>query len=326
MKILITGSLGLVGSEATRFFLDQGHQIVGVDNNMRQYFFGRGASVMKNMIRHDDYTHLNTDIMNLDPVLALYKPDAVIHCAAQPSHDWSAYDPITDFRTNAEATLRLLESARQHCPKAVFIFVSTNKVYGDRPNTLSLVEMDTRYEGPMEGIDETMSVDTCMHSPFGVGKLAGDVYAQEYARYYGMKTGIFRCGCITGSRHSGAPLHGFLSFMARCKKDKVCYKINGYKGKQVRDNIHAYDLVSAFNQFILNPRPGEVYNMGGGRHSNISVLEALERMEVESEYFDEPRKGDHIWYISDVRKFQAHYPEWDYKYDMEKIIEDLISA
>ena len=218
--------------------------------------------------------------------------------------------------------------ARKYVPECVFVYCSTNKVYGDWPNHFDYKELETRYEldMAMDGFHEEIQIDRCTHSPFGVSKLTGDLYCQEYARYYGMKTGIFRMGCITGARHGGAKLHGFLSYMVKCKKENKVYTINGYKGKQVRDNIHAYDLVACFDEFIKNPRPGEVYNMGGGRHSNCSVLEALERLELDYEYIDQPRKGDHIWYISDVSKFKSHYPDWNYKYDMEAIFEDLLSA
>ena len=329
MKILITGSLGLIGSEAAWFYLNRGHEVIGIDNDMRKHFFGEEASVLKNMISHENYLHFGIDFSKAEPILKEQKIDVVIHCAAQPSHDWAATNPMLDFGINAYGTLMLLEMVRQHAPEAIFIQVSTNKVYGDHPNHLSLQEMPRRYEAlGLQGIDETMPVDQCLHSLFGVSKLAGDLLAQEYARYFGLRTGIFRCGCVTGARHAGAELHGFLSYMVRCKKEKKVYKIYGYKGKQVRDNIHAFDLVTAFDAFIQDPKPGEVYNMGGSRHSNISVLEALDKLQIEVEYqhFDAPRKGDHIWYISDVRKFKSHYPDWSYVYNMESILENLIST
>ena len=326
MKILITGSLGLVGSEAAHFYLRQGHDVIGIDNNMRRHFFGENGSVLGNMIYHKNYQHFGVDISKAEEIFVNEKPNVIIHAAAQPSHDWAAKNPMLDFGINAFGTLMLLEMCRNHTPEAVFVYLSTNKVYGDRPNQLALTEYETRYDCPFE-VDETMSVDNCMHSLFGVSKLSGDLLTQEYARYFGMKTGVFRCGCITGARHAGAELHGFLSYMVKCKKEKKVYTINGYKGKQVRDNIHAYDLVTAMDEFLRDPKPGMVFNMGGGRHSNISVLEALNKLDMKDwEYTDVPRKGDHQWYISDVRKFKKHYPDWNYMYDMESILENLISA
>lgn len=329
MKILVTGSMGLVGSEAVRFYLDRGHVVHGIDNDMRSKFFGAEGSVEKNKINHPKYVHFNRDIAEANKILEGCKYDAIIHCAAQPSHDWAAQNPLLDFGVNAVGTLLLLEACRKHCPEAVFIQVSTNKVYGDNPNKIFLMEQEKRYEsGPdtFDGISESVNVDDCTHSLFGVSKLSGDLLAQEYGRYFGIRTGIFRCGCITGPRHAGVELHGFLSYVVKCHKEKRTYKIFGYKGKQVRDNIHAYDLVSAFDNFIQNPRPGEVYNMGGSRHSNCSVLEVVEKLGVKTEYVDKNRIGDHIWYISDVRKFQAHFPKWKYKYDLEGILEDLLSS
>jgi len=337
MRCLITGSLGLVGTEATKYYLNEAWQVVGIDNDMRKHMFGPEASVVKNRIDHRNYTHHGIDISKIEPVIEAEKPDVIIHCAAAPSHDWSATNPLLDFGINAYSTLMLLEMVRKHTPEAVFVYLSTNKVYGDRPNYLQIVEAETRYEHylPIEtfeddpvfsnGIDESMSVDTTMHSPFGVSKLAGDLYVQEYARYFGLKTGVFRCGCITGAAHAGTELHGFLAYMARCKKENRPYKVFGYKGKQVRDQIHASDLVRAIDAFVKNPRPGEVYNMGGGRHSNLSVLEALNWFKIKDcEYVEEARKGDHIWYISDVSKFKKDYPEWDYKYNLWAIMEDLM--
>lgn len=347
MKILITGSLGLVGSAAVRYYLNEACQVIGVDNDMRKHFFGEEASVLKNMINDRNYTHLGCDMASkeVEAIFQNWKPDAIIHTAAQPSHDYSATNPLLDFGVNAYSTLMLLEMTRKYCPEAVFAYTSTNKVYGDGPNHLDktlfmdslgnpikLVEHENRYEweaqdgtGGLIGIREDFSVDNCMHSPFGVSKLAADIYCQEYARYFGLKTGIFRCGCITGAAHSGAELHGFLAYMVRCKKEGRVYKVNGYKGKQVRDNIHAHDLVRAMDYFIRNPRPGEVYNMGGGRHSNVSILEALNWLKIKDwEYREEARKGDHIWYISDVSKFKKDYPEWDYKYNLWAIFEDLM--
>lgn len=326
-KVLVTGSLGLVGSEAVRYYLTNACQVIGIDNDMRKHFFGEEASVLKNKIDDRNYTHYGIDISKIEPIIERENPDVIIHAAAQPSHDWAAKNPILDFGINAYATLLLLEMTRKHVPEAVFVYLSTNKVYGDWSNQMEFEEGETRYEAKQfkNGINETMPIDQCMHSLFGVSKLSGDLLAQEYGRYFGMKTGIFRCGCITGAAHAGTELHGFLSYMVRCKKENRRYKIYGYKGKQVRDNIHAYDLITAIDQFVSNPHPGEVYNMGGGRHSSVSVLEALNWLKMKDyEYIDEPRKGDHQWYISDVSKFKSHYPEWDYKYNLWAIFEDLM--
>lgn len=333
MKVLVTGSLGLVGSEAVKFYLNNACEVIGIDNDMRQHFFGKEASVLKNKIDHNNYIHHGVDISKIEPIIAAEKPDVIIHAAAQPSHDFSATNPLLDFGINAYSTLMLLEMVRKHIPESVFIYLSTNKVYGDWPNSFDYNEIETRFEPSSEPIrngfsEVSLPLDNCIHSPFGVSKLAGDLYVQEYARYFGLKTGIFRCGCITGSAHAGAELHGFLSYMVRCKKEGRVYKVNGYKGKQVRDNIHASDLVNAINCFVTNPRPGEVYNIGGGRHCNVSVLEALNWLKmkpvIDWEYVDQPRKGDHIWYVSDVSKFKSHYPEWDYKYNLWAIFDDLM--
>ena len=336
-KLLCTGSLGLVGSEAVRYYLNDAWEVHGVDNDMRKHFFGIEASVVKNQIDHPNYHHYGVDISKIEGLFQNEKPDVIIHAAAQPSHDYSAKEPLLDFGINAYSTLMLLEMTRKHCPDSVFVYLSTNKVYGDWPNRLNeittsvLKEHDTRWEWNTErgdglvGLHEYTPIEKCIHSPFGVSKLSGDLYCQEYARYFGLKTGIFRCGCITGKAHAGAELHGFLSYMVRCKKQVKPYKVYGYKGKQVRDNIHAKDLVRAIDCFVRNPRPGEVYNMGGGRHANVSVLEALNWLKIKDwEYVDEPRKGDHIWYISDVSKFKSHYPDWDYKYNLWAIMEDLM--
>src|SRR3990167_929046 len=265
MKALVTGALGLVGSEAVRYYLNDAWEVHGVDNDMRKHFFGVDASVVKNRIDHPNYHHYGVDISKIEGLFQNEKPDVIIHCAAQPSHDYSAKEPLLDFGINAYSTLMLLEMTRKHCPDAVFVYLSTNKVYGDWPNMMDFEESETRYEPKQfkNGINETMPIDHCTHSPFGVSKLTGDLYAQEYARYFGLKTGIFRCGCITGKAHAGAELHGFLSYMARCKKENKPYKVYGYKGKQVRDNMHAKDLVRAIDCFVRDPRPGEVYNMGG---------------------------------------------------------------
>ena len=334
MKVLVTGSLGLVGSAAVRYYLNEACEVIGVDNDMRKHFFGPEASVVKNRIDHPNYTHLGCDMASkeVESVFQNWKPDVVVHCGGQPSHDFSATNPVLDFGINAMSTLMLLEMTRKHTPDAVFVYISTNKVYGDWPNKIDYDELETRfmpakhlYLDPEKGFDEANPIDNTMHSPFGVSKLAGDLYAQEYAKYFGIKTGIFRCGCITGSAHAGAELHGFLSYMARCKKQGIPYKVYGYKGKQVRDQIHASDLVRAIDCFVQSPNPGEVYNMGGGRNSNISVLEALNMMKIKNyEYVDQARKGDHQWYISDVSKFRSDYPEWNYEYNLWAIFEDLM--
>lgn len=323
MKVLVTGALGLVGSEAVRYYLERGHEVVGVDNNMRRVFFGPGGCVLKNKVEDKMYRHLDIDIDEIETAFIEVKPDFVIHAAAQPSHDWAVKNPMLDYQVNAIGTLKLLEACRKYARDAVIVYLSTNKVYGDAPNRLPLIECEKRYERHGHGIDESMSVDQCLHSLFGVSKLSGDLLMQEYARYFGMKIGIFRCGCITGAHHSGVELHGFLSYLVRCHKEKKKYRIYGYKGKQVRDNIHAYDLVTAIDAFAQNPRSGEVYNMGGGRNANISVLEAVDLLNLDHEYIDTPRVGDHIWYVSDVTKFRSHYPEWEYTYGMEEILEDL---
>ena len=260
-----------------------------------------------------------------------------MHAAAQPSHDWAARDPKIDFTVNANGTLVLLEALRKFCPQAVFIFTSTNKVYGDRPNYLPLVELDKRYELPKEhqyykGIDESMSIDNCLHSLFGASKAAADILVQEYGKYFGLKTGTFRGGCLTGPTHSGAQLHGFLSYLVKCLVTQRKYKIFGYKGKQVRDNIHSLDLVNAFYHFFRSPRSGEVYNIGGSRFANVSILEAIEISEklsglkMDCEYVPENRRGDHIWWVSDVSKFKAHYPQWEYKYGIEDTLREIYLA
>ena len=340
---LITGSCGLVGSESVRFLSKKGFKVIGIDNNMRKVFFGEDASVEWNKKRLleeiESYKHFNLDIRNAADVKRLFQEnrfDLIIHTAAQPSHDWAAKDPYTDFSVNAQGTLVLLESFRRFCPDAVFIFTSTNKVYGDRPNSLPLLELDTRYELPSEhrfyqGIDETMEIDQSLHSLFGVSKASADLLVQEYGRYFGLKTVCFRGGCLTGPAHSGTRLHGFLSYLVRCCITGRKYTIYGYKGKQVRDNIHSYDLVNAFYQFYQNPRIGEVYNMGGSRYSNVSMMEAIEIVQsitgkkLSCEYTDKSRIGDHKWWISNVAKFKTHYPQWGFTYDVPKIVEEIYS-
>lgn len=346
--VLVTGSHGLVGSEAVKFFGEKGFFVVGIDNDMRSYFFGKEASTQKNLstikdLLGDRYAYHNTDIRDqkaMEAIFAKYGGDIslIIHAAAQPSHDWAAREPLTDFGINATATLILLEATRRFCPEATFIFMSTNKVYGDTPNTLPLIEKEERWEvDPSHpyakwGIDESMSLDQSKHSIFGVSKLAADVMVQEYGKYFGMKTGVFRGGCLTGPAHAGAQLHGFLSYLVLCSVEQKPYTIFGYKGKQVRDNIHSKDLVNAFWQYYENPRCGEVYNMGGSRHANVSVLEAIRIIKEISGYkvpytiSETSRSGDHIWYISDVRKFQSHYPKWHYTYDIKNTLTEMIAA
>jgi len=348
--LLVTGSAGLIGAETVRFFSRKGFQIVGIDNNMRKVFFGDDASTEWSRRELEstipNYRHYDIDVRdrkNVEAIFSEYGVDlkVIIHTAAQPSHDWAAKDPHTDFTVNANATLVLLEATRKFCPQAPFIFTSTNKVYGDNPNCLPLVEHETRWEVDRthpyaeHGIDETMSVDHTKHSLFGVSKLAADALVQEYGRYFGMNTVCFRGGCLTGPGHAGTQLHGFLSYLVKCAITGAPYTVYGYKGKQVRDNIHSYDLVNMFWHYYQNPRPGEVYNAGGGRHSNCSMQEAIALCEQQTGkkmnviYSDVNRIGDHIWYISDTRKFQTHFSGWSYTYDLPRImgqIHESISA
>jgi len=344
--VLVTGSCGLIGSETISFFADKGFDLVGIDNNMRKAFFGEEGSVIWNQKRlqkkYKNYTHYSVDIRDEAKINKIFKKYAsdislIVHCAAQPSHDWAAKDPLVDFRVNADGTLILLEAFRKSCPKSVFIFTSTNKVYGDTPNRLPLIEKEKRFELSPEhkyykGIDESMNIDNCLHSVFGASKLAADIMTQEYGRYFGLKTGVFRAGCLSGPLHSGVQLHGFLSYLVKCVLSGNKYTIYGYKGKQVRDNIHSYDLVNAFYHFFKSPRCGQVYNIGGSRFANISVLEAIELCAKISgrkfnyEYIDKNRVGDHIWWISDVSKFKSHYPDWGYRYGIEDTIKQIYES
>ncbi len=348
MKIaLITGSAGLIGSEAVSFFSEKFDQVVGIDNNLRQYFFGENGSVDWNRNRlletYTNYKHHSCDIRDLealDKLFSEYGKDIalIVHTAAQPSHDWAAKEPLTDFTVNANGTLNLLEMTRKHCPGAVFIFTSTNKVYGDTPNRLPLRELEKRWEVDethpyyAEGIDELMSIDQSKHSLFGASKVAADVLVQEYGKYFGMPTGVFRGGCLTGPNHSGAQLHGFLSYLMKCAISGDHYTIFGYKGKQVRDNIHSWDLVNMFWHFYQKPQLGEVYNAGGGRFSNCSMQEAIGMCEeitgntMNYSYSEDNRIGDHIWWISDLSKFRQHYPEWHWKYRLEDILEQIFTS
>lgn len=343
---IVTGSAGLIGSETVRELDKQCFSVIGIDNDMRSYFFGAHASTQHNSQQLeqqlDGYISHAIDIRDAHAIERLFKQygeqtSLIVHTAAQPSHDWAAREPFTDFAVNATGTLNLLESTRRYCPDAVFIFTSTNKVYGDKPNQLPLEEHEHRWEiDPSHpytaGIDENMSIDQTTRSLFGASKTAADIMVQEYGRYFGMKTGVFRGGCLTGPNHAGTELHGFLAHLMKCIATQQPYRVFGYKGKQVRDNIHSSDLVSAFLQFYENPRPGEVYNIGGGRHSNCSILEAIKMGEditgnkLDYEYVPESRKGDHIWYISDTRKFQNHYPAWKAQFDQKMIIQDICSS
>ena len=345
MKVaIITGSSGLIGSESVEFFCGKFDKIIGIDNNMRAYFFGSDGSTEWNKNRliekYSNFKHEDVDIRNFDDLGKIFKEycediKLIIHAAAQPSHDWAAKEPLTDFGVNATGTLNLLELTRIYCPEAAFIYTSTNKVYGDTPNVLPLVELEKRWEIDKshtyfkEGIDEKMSIDQSKHSVFGASKLAADVMVQEYGKYFGLKTGVFRGGCLTGPNHSGAQLHGFLSYLMKCVVTGNHYTVFGYKGKQVRDNIHSLDLVNMFWHFFQNPRQGEVYNAGGGRYANCSMLEAIEYCEKICEkklsysYLETNRIGDHIWYISDLSKFKSHYPDWHQKYDLQTTLIDM---
>ncbi len=342
--VLITGSNGLVGSESVNFFSKKGFDVVGIDNNLRKFFFGNEGST--NKIKNDllkknkNFKNYSTDIRNysgLEKIYKKYKKDIslIIHCAAQPSHDYGKNFPILDFNINASGTLNLLELTKKFCPEAPFIFMSTNKVYGDNPNKLKIIEKKNRWELKKNdkyffGIDEKFSIDDCTHSFFGVSKTYADLIVQEYGKNIGLKTVCFRGGCLTGPNHSGAKLHGFLSYLVRISLSKKKYSLIGYKGKQVRDNLHSYDLVNSFWEFFKKPRIGEIYNMGGGRHSNCSIIEALDLVEsisnirIKREIIKKPRVGDHIWYISNLSKFKKHYPNWKPKYNTQKIIEELV--
>lgn len=344
---IVTGSAGLIGAEAARLFADKGLAVVGIDNDMRRRFFGDDASTRwaRDHLQRtlSDYRHVDADIRDEDAmrrVFATYKRDiaVVIHTAAQPSHDWAARDPIADFTVNANGTLNLLLMTKQYCPDAPFIFCSTNKVYGDTPNRLPLIELETRWELSPEhpyakhGIDESMSIDASTHSLFGVSKAAADLMVQEFGRYFGLNTACFRGGCLTGPGHSGAMLHGFLSYLMKCAVTGDPYRVLGYKGKQVRDNIHSFDLVNAFWCFFQKPRKAEVYNIGGARHANCSMLEAIKICEeltsrpMNWSYVEDNRIGDHIWWIGDVRRFQSHYPGWRLTYDIRAMLAEIYAA
>jgi len=347
-KVLITGSGGLVGFEAAKFYLEQDREVIGIDNNMRKYFFGEKGSTLGNIEKlkvYSNYEHTPGNITSVRDIDYVFKDndiDLIIHAAGQPSHDWAAKEPLTDFYVNAVGTVNMLELTRLHLPEAVFIFCSTNKVYGDRPNNESYQELETRYEKFFAdtrdekhlypGFSESMSIDDSKHSVFGASKVAADVMVQEYGKYFGMKTAAFRGGCLTGPQHSGVELHGFLSYLMKCIVHGGKYNIFGYKGKQVRDNIHSSDLISAFDAFYQKPTKGEAYNIGGGRHSNCSVLEAIQMGEeisgkkLDYSVVDDARSGDHKWWISDTSKFESHFPQWSRKYDIRMIIEDICKS
>ena len=344
MKIaLITGSAGLVGSETVAFLVRKGFFIVGIDNDMRSYFFGQEASTKwklrelknKHKKKYSNYAIDIRDSNALEKLFKKYKFQLIVHTAAQPSHDWAAKEPLTDFGINAQGTMNLLELYRRYCPKATFIFTSTNKVYGDTPNALPLVELEKRFEISAKhpfsnGINESMSIDNCKHSIFGASKVAADIMVQEYGKYFGLNTAVFRCGCITGPAHSGTQLHGFLSYLVKSIANEKPYTVFGYKGKQVRDNIHSHDLVNMFWNYHQNPKEkGVVYNAGGGRYANVSMLEAIEKIEKITgkkaivSYNPENRIGDHIWYVSNLSKFKSHYPDWKPAYNIDKTIREI---
>ena len=342
--IIITGANGLVGSEAVSFFCKKKYKVIGIDNNLRKFFFGEDGStswVKRKIIKENkNYTHLDIDIRNsqaLDKLFRKYKKDIslIIHCAAQPSHDYGKNFPKIDFNVNATGTLNLLELTKKFCPNSPFIFMSTNKVYGDNPNKLNIFEKKTRYELSKKdklynGINEKLSIDNCTHSFFGVSKTYADLIVQEYGINVGLKTVCFRAGCITGPNHSGAKLHGFLSYLIKQSLTKKEYTVLGYKGKQVRDNLHSFDLINCFWEYFKKPKKGEVYNIGGGRFSNCSILEAISEIEsikkikIKRKFIKQNRVGDHIWYITDNKKFKKDYPNWKQKYNTKKIIKELI--
>jgi CDP-paratose 2-epimerase len=345
--IVITGSAGLVGSEAAMHFGELGFDVVGIDNDMRREFFGEAASTAWNVGRLQStlgksYRHYHVDVRDREALLRIFGRyggaiHCVIHTAAQPSHDWAAREPLTDFDINAVGTLNVLEATRLHAPDAVFIFTSTNKVYGDAPNRLPFVELETRFEIEARhrytrGISEEMPIDESLHSLFGASKVAADVLVQEYGRYFGLRTACFRCGTLTGPHHAAAELHGFLAYVMQCTLTETPYTVYGYRGKQVRDVIHSRDLVRAFQAFFDRPRVAEVYIMGGGRESNCSVLEAIDLSQriagrtLRWAYTEQNRRGDHIWWIGDLHKFQSHYPSWRLEYDVPRILTEMAAT
>lgn len=346
MKIaIVTGSGGLIGSETAKFLCKKGFEVLGIDNNYRSFFFGKDGDVsqtIKKLKKLYHYKHFNHDIRNYKKISKIFikynkKIELIIHCAAQPSHDWAKINPILDYEINATATIQLLELFKQNCPKAVFIYTSTNKVYGDNPNKLPLIENKTRFncnkknKYSKNGIDENMSLDNTTHSLFGCSKLAADIYCQEFGKYFNLKVGIFRGGCLTGPAHAGAELHGFLSYLVKCQMNGKKYNINGYKGKQVRDNIHSEDLINAFWMFFKRPLKGEVFNIGGGKENSISIIEASNKIyqltgnKLKFSIKKKNRIGDHIWWISDTSKFRKFYPKWKIKNKIKEILLEMIS-
>src|SRR3989339_1927967 len=345
-KVLVTGAGGLIGSAVVKYYLRQGYEnILGIDNNSRMEFFGKGGDTTKSveaLSQRSQFKNFPIDIADREAVMGFFRKNGpfglVVHTAAQPSHDLAAKIPLRDWDVNANGTFNMLEAFRRFSPEGTVVVLSTNKVYGDNPNKVPMVEKETRWDFDLskpargistEGVTEDMSLDHTTHSLFGVSKAAADLAVQEYGRYFKLNTGVFRGGCLTGPKHSGAVLHGFLAYLIKAIKQGITYQIYGYKGKQVRDNIHAYDLVNAFYHFYQNPRCGEVYNIGGSRFSNCSMLEAINLCEeicgkkLNYEYVDQNRAGDHIWWISNVSKFKLHYPEWDFKYDIKAILQEI---
>lgn len=343
-NLLVTGSSGLIGSEVCTFFALDGWRVHGVDNNMRRVFFGPDGDTSSNTRRLQGligkpFVHHELDIRDRQGLLDRFReiqPDAIVHTAAQPSHDRAAAIPFEDFETNATGTLNLLEAARQHAPEAPFVFLSTNKVYGDRPNQIPLVEKETRwaFADPRyaEGIPEEFPIDQSLHSLFGASKLAADILVQEYGRYFGMPTCCLRGGCLTGPRHAGVELHGFLSYLVRCNREGRTYRIYGYNGKQVRDNLHSLDVTRFIAAYLRDPRPAEVYNLGGGKANTCSILEAFARIEaltgrpMQSTYVEEARRGDHICYYSDLGKARRHYPGWEVTVSLDEILRSIVQA
>ncbi len=343
MKVCVTGSSGLVGSEAVMYYDNAGASVVGIDNNMRCDFFGPEGDTtwMRDILTKKcrQFTHHNLDIRNRHTLFKLFErehPDVIIHCAAQPSHDLAKDRPLDDFEVNALGTINLLEATRHLAPEAVFVFASTNKVYGDAPNEVEVVELPTRWDYARDkdynGIKESCRIDNCLHSLFGASKAAADIVCQEYGKYFGMNVGIFRAGCMTGQAHSGVALHGFLSYLVKTAVRNETYTVIGYKGKQVRDQIHSFDVVRAFDAYVNNPRPGEVYNLGGGRDNSASVLECISMIQdrtgnkINTTYDEVPRVGDHICYISDLSKMKSHFPEWKLTRSLESIIDEIIDS
>lgn len=348
-KVVITGSGGLIGSEACKFFLEKGFQVLGIDNNLRRYFFGEKGDVTGNIEslegNYDNFKNYNFDLRNREEVIDFFKKnspfDLIIHTAAQPSHDWAAKEPFIDFDVNAVATLNILEPFRLFSPKGVFIFTSTNKVYGDNPNKVNLIENEKRYDYAKEqtirgvsneGINEEMSIDFCKHSLFGASKVAADVLCQEYGKYFDLNVGVFRGGCLTGPQHSAVELHGFLTYIVDCAVNNSPYKIFGYKGKQVRDQIHSFDVVNAFYEFFKNPKKGEVYNIGGTKQNAASILEIIDllkqefNLDLNYNYLETNRIGDHICYYTDMTKFKKDFPEWKITKSLKNIVAEIIEA